>query len=524
MRGLTVKPKWRPSLAFVIALLCVLLVTLPVVVVLAVRLIDDQFIRTTEQSLQVQATLFAEAFATSFAAIEPEPDFGRPLDSLQLARRQRRFDPPTAQVDQSHYDLEPPFPDPFAFEGELGAPYLAIRNELRRLAVRARQRTFAGYLATDFEGRIVAASGSLSGSLAATKEIARALAGEDISSLRRRADQTERHPLSSISRNTAHRVFVAQPVVVGNRVVGAVLLSRTPASLENFLYEQSDTILRLVLAMAVGAAILGWIFWRFVSGPIRQLAAQSRAVAEQRQQVPEPLEHYGLRELADLGGNVLSMANSLKQRTRWLETYTDHVTHELKSPTTAIIGATELLQEAEPDMPAEKRARLLGAIRGQGDRINVLLERLRAVSQARLSRPGKSSCLKEVEARLASRFPSLVIDIEGNGDAAMPWSLEQAEIALAQLGNNAIEHGASTLVLRYDSLIAILCIRNDGAPIEAEDKGRVLEPFFTTKRDSGGTGMGLSIVEAIAMATGGQFEVDRETNGAGFRIVWPRAG
>jgi signal transduction histidine kinase len=63
-----------------------------------------------------------------------------------------------------------------------------------------------------------------------------------------------------------------------------------------------------------------------------------------------------------------------------------------------------------------------------------------------------------------------------------------------------------------------LTIADDGAGISAGNRRHVFEPFFTTRRDSGGTGMGLTIVQGLLAAQGAVINLQDSPSGTSFRI------
>ena len=331
MSVLTIRKKWRPSLALVIALVCIALVTLPIIGVLGARLSSNQFARETERSLLSQAVIFSEVYAASFSELQPAPDTGYVLSAEQRDRLTQDFHPIPPSLDLLRSEVAPPRPDPVSSPEPLAAPYTAISETLSQLAISAKKTTLSGYVFTDHTGRIIASSGSVSGSFRHVPEVSQALQGQTVSVLRYRDDPSRRHLLNSISRDTSYRVFVAHPVVLGDRVIGAVYLSRTPMDLRKFLFRERFTLGFVVVFMLVSAIGVGWMMWRLISKPIRDLSSQSRDVASGLKPIPDPVRHYGVQELADLGNNVVSMAATLSDRSTAIETYTSHVTHELKS-------------------------------------------------------------------------------------------------------------------------------------------------------------------------------------------------
>ena len=69
------------------------------------------------------------------------------------------------------------------------------------------------------------------------------------------------------------------------------------------------------------------------------------------------------------------MARSLEHRSEYIRNFAAHVSHEFKTPLTAIQGAIELLEEHSHDMPAEQRARFLHNISLDAERLKRLVDR-----------------------------------------------------------------------------------------------------------------------------------------------------
>ncbi|WP_170564909.1 ATP-binding protein [Ruegeria atlantica] len=515
---LTIKRKWRPPLALVIALVCVALVTLPIIGVLGARLSSNQFARETERSLLSQAVIFAEVYADAFSRLQPSPDVGHSLSAEQAERLSQDFHPIPASLDLFRGQVSPPRPNAVSSDEPLNTPYMEISQTLSQLARSAKKTTLSGYVFVDHAGRVIASSGSVSGSFLHVPEVTQALQGETVSLLRYRDDLSKQHLLNSISRDTSYRVFVAHPVVLNERVIGAVYLSRTPMDLRKFLFQERFTLGSVVVFMLASAAMVGWMMWRLISKPIRDLSSQSRDVASGLKPTPDPVRHYGVQELADLGNNVVSMAATLSERSTAIETYTSHVTHELKSPVTAILGAAELLSDGPSAVSGDRNQKLVRNIQEEGLRMNALLVRLRELARASIQSDPTPTSLAEIVQAASAEFPNQEIVLHAPSDTQLPLSKDQGLIVLHHLLQNAFQHEATRVDITFEATSNSLIVADNGTGISPRNNVRVTDPFFTTRRDQGGTGLGLSIVAAVLKQADTTIEAMAPERGASFRI------
>ncbi len=260
--------------------------------------------------------------------------------------------------------------------------------------------------------------------------------------------------------------------------------------------------------------ILGYLLWRLILGPVRRLATQSEAFAAGQSTPYNPQSHYGTRELQELGQSVLDMAEGLFSRQETVRTYTNHVTHELKSPLTALIGAVELLEAG--GLTSDQHARMLTTVRQSADRMQALLEGMRQIAVAR-EPLGQGKCtLDTVLAQIAADY-ALRFKVEGGG-LPLPLPKEGLEVILRQMLGNAVAHGADTVQLTVGGEVPVLTISDNGMGISDGNRAHLFAPFFTTRRDVGGTGMGLTIVRSLLEVRGGGIEVHDSDQGATFEV------
>ncbi|RWY83920.1 HAMP domain-containing histidine kinase [Rhizobium leguminosarum] len=271
---------------------------------------------------------------------------------------------------------------------------------------------------------------------------------------------------------------------------------------------------------------VAYVLTRTITGPIDALIARTDEIARGGKAAIRQLESYGTREIAVLSQSFLDLAGKLVDRTEYISSFAAHVSHELKSPLTAIRGAAELLRDDDVERPMTKAERLhfLDNIIADAVRLDALLQRLRELAQAESSVAEGRSSVADMISSLRERFPALDISGAGDTDISLALPPEAAGIAFANLAENALQHGATLLELRVSAAArtAVILVRDDGTGISEANRQRIFRPFFSTRREQGGTGMGLGIVRAMLSSHGGTIRL-LQTTGAGteFEITIP---
>jgi two-component system, OmpR family, sensor kinase len=277
------------------------------------------------------------------------------------------------------------------------------------------------------------------------------------------------------------------------------------------------------LALTLGIA---YVLTRTMTGPIDALIVRTEEIARGGKAAIIPLDSHGTREIATLSQSFLDLAGKLVDRTDYVRSFAAHVSHELKSPLTAIRGAAELLREDDPAMPmtAEERRHFLDNIIADAERLDRLLTRLRELARAELPTEKGETRVSDILAHLAGRFPKL--DIIGLSEPDVPFALpfEAASIVLGNLADNAAQHGATRLELTASAgeRLMTLLVRDNGSGISEGNRALIFQPFFSTRREQGGTGMGLDIVRTALNAHGGTIRLmDEAGEGTAFEISVP---
>ncbi|WP_287233460.1 ATP-binding protein [Mesorhizobium sp.] len=495
---------------------------LPLVGLFFFRLYENQLIRQTEAELIAQGAALAAIHAQEVrdAGIAAEKlGAAVPADSDNPDSPYRPIEPRLDLASDKVLATRPA-----ATAATVDPAFTAIGARLSGILAETQKTTLAGFRLLDPKGVVIAGREEVGLSLGAVGEVRAALAGRYASALRQRVPNQPSPSLYSVSRGTRVRVFVAMPVAVDGKVAGVVYLSRTPNNIVKHLYGERGKVVLAAIAILGGTLLIGLTFLRTVSRPIYALMEWTKRIAAGDRAAIRPLDHHGTREMAALSDAFLDMAEKLHARSDSIQTFATHVSHELKSPLTAIQGAAELLRDSGSAMDEAERRRFSDNIVTDAGRLNLLVRRLLDLARAEnLAPSGESTSLSAALALLPTGDrPALRVEA---GETGLRISAENAAIVLANLIDNSARHGATLVSITAASAggKATIQVSDDGAGISPSNRGRIFKPFFTTRRDCGGTGMGLGIVLALLKAHDGTIRLVDSERGARFEIILPAA-
>jgi signal transduction histidine kinase len=515
--------KWRPTLAMIVTAMIGSALLLPLFGIVFFRLYEERLIQSTEAELIAQSAALAattsqllqDGGADDLPLGRPVPDTRDPnepwnptLPALELSGATVYGERPEAR------DPGQAIPPAYARAGERMQPIL--RN--------TQQHTLAGFRILDLNGTVIAGRDEVGRSLAHIEEIRGALSGRYTSTLRTRVIKNPQ-PVYSISRGTSIRIFTAMPVVVEGRVAGAVYASRTPSNILKELYAMRGKLALIGGVIVIAVGLMVGIFARAILNPIHKLTARAVRIGKGDRGAIEPLDHYGSREVYRLSNELFEMSDKLFARQDYINTFAAHVSHELKSPLTAIRGAAELLQENSGGMSEAKREKFLANILKDTERAGQLLDRLRQLAIAENPIQRGSVTLASIVEGLQRRFEDLSVAFTGKGALSIGIAPENAAIIFSNLTENAAHHGASTIRIEAERSgdEIVIHVADNGSGISPANAEKIFDLFFTTRRDAGGTGMGLGIIQAIVKAHGGTIRLKSSNaeHGTIFEIAVP---
>ncbi len=467
------------------------------------RFYENELVRKTEVELISQSAVLATVYRELIGrnSIETDPLYTPVFPSLDLSKRDAIFPPRPSSRISSSFNQTAGYP----------AAQLAGKSMLRILK-NTQRVTLSGMRILDANGIVVAGSGELNKSLAHVKEVRQALKGQYASVIRQRISDEPPPSIASLSRGTGIRVFTAFPIIDQGTVYGVVYLSRTPQNILKHLYSIKEKVILLSLVLLGLTSLIVMFISSRLSRPIRELIDQTEKVTRGETETIEVLKHPGTRELSMLSNSFSEMSQTLHERSQYIEQFASHVSHEFKTPLTSMQGSLELLQEHRDDMPEEQRQRFLDNLQEDTERLKNLVSRL--LEQARAdSLPSsiETSNLLSTLAVLKSRYADSTLEIEfdeSDTDIEIIIASNAFESILSNLFDNSLQHGATQLKLETKSENGRIniSIHDNGSGISNANQDKIFTPFFTTRRESGGTGLGLGIIESILKASNGSIK------------------
>ena len=524
----------RPRLTTILILINLAILALPLGGIAVLRIYESALIRQTESELLAQGAVIAATYGTLFGRLKARTDYGLAPSYRDATPRSGPWQPRKVKLDLATDPIFPPVPDAQISDQPADPVAAALGRDIEPILRDAQFSTLAGLRVVDYRGVIVATTGSDRGrSIYLQEEVQRALSGETVSLMRQRGSQRPQPPLDSISRGTRIRVSVAVPILRDARVLGAVTLLRTPANIRQAIWGKREALAwggGLVLLIVLGLSLLTALT---ISRPVRALIDQARRAARGESGAVVPLRHPGTREIAELSETVAAMAKTLEERAGYIRDFAAHVSHEFKTPLTAIRGTVELLRDHAEQLTAEERERFLSMLDADAGRLDRLVRRLLELARADMVSvdPAAAPCeLASLLEGLANRYRERGLRVElllPPAPLMARINAETLDSILSSLLDNVRTHGGEAataqIALRasHDARSVEIEVGDDGPGLSPHHAARIFEPFFTTARSAGSTGLGLSIAQRLLQAHGGRIELQAAHRGARFRLTLP---
>ena len=313
----------------------------------------------------------------------------------------------------------------------------------------------------------------------------------------------------------------------GDRLIDREIaaMRETAARAQRITYWQMLALVPVALLLAAGFTVL-------IARPIRQIDAAIRRMGGG--DFSAPVGVSGPRDLQLLGRRIEWLRHRLNELEQQKNRFLRQVSHELKTPLTALREGSELLSEEVLGRLTPEQQEVAGILRANSIELQRLIEDLLSYGAAEYHRSAlrfSPVAMRRVAARvlddqnLALRARALRIAPRID-DITLEADFEKLRIMLDNLISNAVkfspEGGLINIEVSSNGEHMVLEVADAGPGIPPAERERVFDAFYRGRSAAGGplrgSGIGLSIVRDYAQAHGGTVEVVDEPKRAGARL------
>jgi two-component system, OmpR family, sensor kinase len=293
----------------------------------------------------------------------------------------------------------------------------------------------------------------------------------------------------------------------------AIVLLRPVSSISSAWRPQLEGLLVGALAAVVLAALAAFVVARAIARPVGRVVHASRRLVTEESPPTLPVE--GPTELASLAQSFNDMADQLARAREAERNFLLSVSHELKTPLTAIRGYTEALADeaVTPEEAVEVIAR-------EAERLDRLVHDLLDLARMKRSRfsvrrepVDLASAAREAVRRYAKQAEAFGVELEGVTAESAPATADSDRVLqiVSNLVENALRVTPSGGVVRVVAEPSVLTVEDTGPGLRPDELEHAFERFFLYSRYGGersvGSGLGLAIVKELAESMGGSVEV-----------------
>ena len=305
-------------------------------------------------------------------------------------------------------------------------------------------------------------------------------------------------------------------------------IQRQAKSTKNLLLSQSVILIPVALLIALFFTIL-------ITKPLRQIGRSIHDLGSG--QFETPVTITGPRDIRYLGKRLEWLRNRLTDLEAQKTSVLRHISHDLKTPLTALREGTELLSDQTLGKLNQQQREIASILKTNCLKLQKHVEDLLnfgAIHQQLASDTRESVKIPPLlhEVFSAHKLPVKSKRLKFKGslvDCSVFGNPTQLRVILDNLVSNAIkyspENGQVTVVLRIQGRRMVLDVLDQGPGVDTEEKARLFDPYFQGRIASQGpikgTGLGLAIAQEFARLHEGFIEVVDQSAGAHFRLTLP---
>ncbi len=336
-------------------------------------------------------------------------------------------------------------------------------------------------------------------------------------------------------------IYIALPVKENDKIKYVIRVQYRLKELENLIEGIKKNIVRTGFISIIISMFIAFFFFRKILDPISEItkAAQQISDGDFSVKVKSKNNSEEIEKLVSTFNlmtekiNLLFIEISMQQKIK--KDFVANVSHELKTPLTAIKGFSEMMIEDETlskrylDIIRRNTDRLINIVNDllmlsslEDENASLYIEEINLADMLENTHMVLRHKLEKSGLSLIKEFESHSIVIEGDR-----YRLEQLTINLLDNAIKYTEKGSITIKLKKTENNRVeLAIKDTGIGIPEKDIPRIFERFYVVdksrSRKSGGTGLGLSIIKHIVALHKGTISIkSKEGDGTEFKVTLP---
>lgn len=312
-------------------------------------------------------------------------------------------------------------------------------------------------------------------------------------------------------------IAASSPIYFESQIIGVIRYSTSLKNIDSFLikkYAQSFGILLFLLSLSF---FMSMIFIKTIIKSLKEMSLKAQKIA--KGDFDQKIEIKSNDELSQLASTLNYMAAQIKENQKLKNEFISSITHDIKTPLTAIIGWTELLVMQENISKEDLNSQVI-TIQNETLRLKKLVEELLDFSKFEIDKISLNTDTTNLNALIEEsinifmpRIKKYNIDFSTELDENIDLDIDKNRIkqVFINLIDNSLKYSSNNSKIKIrlkssDSKI-IISIKDNGIGICQEDLRRVKEKFYVVDKSKGGSGLGLSISEKIMQLHNGQLQI-----------------
>lgn len=329
-------------------------------------------------------------------------------------------------------------------------------------------------------------------------------------------------------KNSDTIMYIAAPIRNDNQIIGSLTVAKPNRTVLPFIERAQAKIIRWGALLFVLSLTIGTLFtWRFTR-KINQLREYAVLVAKGEKATAPGSSNDELAELA----NAMQAMRSELDGKQYVQESVQHLTHELKSPITAIQASLELIS---PSMPKQDQARFLTQIKTQADRVQTIIQNMLGLASLEHQQQLQHSTEINLNALIVEQIQhiqdkSSKLNIAFKFPETLPMHMKGDAFLLGQaiynLLENALDFSPTNSVINVQLLdyqtYRQISVRDTGVGVPDYAMDKVFDKFYSLPRPSTNlksTGLGLNFVREVAKLHGGSITLQNHEWGGAVAVI-----